>query len=540
MKHKHAHAENFFIKHLHVILYIASALISISAIVYFMLNGYQNLGNYDAVARINIARKITDSLTPGVGQLGGIWLPFPQILMIPFVQSEFMWKTGLAGALISGTAFVFGAVYLQKLTFLLTKSLSASLLVWFMFVANINILFLQTMALSEVFFLTSLTMVLYFLTKWMQSHTLQHFLASAFFLIVITLTRYEGYFVLIGATLVVLIECLRAYRKESLQKVEGMMLLFLTTAGFGVFLWCIYGFLFYNDFLHWLNLYSDGKIQVSTATQTVSENTDKAFEVTEYSLATAFNIYTQVILWMNGKITTFIGLFGFVLLLGVMIKNGFKGKEVQKYMPLMIISVVLFAFLVYGYQRGFIPEINLPPELIPVENRKSFTIYSDSNMRYGIILAPCILLLAGFAAAKSRILYLIIALLFAAQLGANVYKPQSLQYSLPILWPYSTLTQVDPFLELYDEGAILIGANAHEDFMFQTGLPYKSFIYEGTRDFWIESLNDPARYADWVIYDDAVEGDTVFYFMSDEARMILQRDFELVYDVRGFKIWHLR
>lgn len=537
----HHPIKHFVEKHFTLLLTIVTSLISVGAIIYFMMNGLQNLGNYDAVARLNIARKITDNVTPGVGQLGGIWLPFPHVLMVPFVQIETLWKTGIAGAMILGASFVLGAVYLQKTAYLLTKSLAVSLLAWFMFVANINILFLQTMALSEIFFITCLVMITYFLTKWMQNPTIQYLLATSVFLVLITLTRYEGYFVFIGATLVVLLGSIMHFRKSGWQKIEGTMLLFLVTGGFGIILWCIYCFLFYNDFLHWLHLYSDGKLQVSTATESVLETNQTIFEVKEFTLAQAFNIYTQVIQWMNGKITTMLGAFGFLITVVLMIKNRHKEKFVQTYLPLTIISFVLFCFLVYGYQKGFIPEINLPPKLIPEAERKSFTIYSDSNIRYGIILAPSIVLLAALVAARNRLMYLTVLLLFIGQLFMNVYKPQTMQYSLPILWPYSTLKQVDPFMSMYDNrGLILVSANAHEDFMFQTGLPYKRFISEGTREYWMESLNEPGKYADWVIYDTKVQGDAVTYFLTEEARQILQRDFELVYEENGFMIWRLR
>lgn len=536
MKIKH-----FIEKHITLLLTIVTSVISVGAVIYFMMHGLQNLGNYDAVARLNIARKITDSITPGVGQLGGIWLPFPHILMVPFVQIEALWQTGLAGAIVLGASFVLGAVYLQKTAYFLTKSLAVSLLAWFMYVANINILFLQTMALSEVFFTTCLIMITYFLTRWMQKPTIQNLLAASVFLVLITLTRYEGYFVFAGSALVVLLGSFMHYRKEGWHKIEGTMLLFFVTAGFGIIAWCIYCFLFYNDFLHWLHLYSAGKLQVSTATETVTETKQKVFEVHSFTLAQAFTIYTQVIQWMNGKITTMLGMFGFILMAFLTIKNRKKEQFIHTYLPLMVISFTLFCFLVYGYQRGFIPEINLPPKLIPEAERKSFTIYSDSNIRYGIILAPSIVLLAAFVAARNRLMYLTVLLLFIGQLAVNVYKPQTLQYSLPILWPYSALKQVDPFMSMYDQrGLILISANAHEDFMFQTGLPYKRFISEGAREYWMESLDDPGKYADWVIYDTKIEGDTVNYFLTEKARRTLQKDFELVYDVNGFMIWRLR
>ncbi len=527
-------------EHTDTVLFIITSVISLSAIIYFVLNGNQNLGNYDAVARLNISRKIIDSLTPGVGQLGGVWLPFPQILMTPLVRIDYLWHTGLAGAIVSGTSFVFGAVYLQKTAYLLTKNIQASLLVWFMFIANINILFLQTMALSEMFFMMCLIMILYFLTKWVESQSLVHFLSAAFFVMLITLTRYEGYFVLVGSALAVLIICIQSYWKEGWQKIEGMVLLYLTVAGLGVVLWCIYCFLFYNDPLHWLHLYSEGKMQVSTATQSVLDTNAPVFEVTGFSLATAFTTYSDAILWTNGKITTFLGIFGFLTLLFVAGKNLWRKKSIRKYVPLLIISVALFGFLVYGYQKGFIPPMDLPPTLIPVEARKSFTIYSDSNIRYGIILAPCIILLAGFAASRGRLLYFIVIILFGVQIFANAYRPQSLQYSLPILWPYSTVAGVQAFTVLYDQGLILISANAHEDFMFQAKLPYDRFIYEGSRDYWTESLNNPAKYAEWVIFDDDIQGDTVNYFLTPEARGILDAKFDLLYNNDGFQIYRLR
>src|SRR5579862_508933 len=135
--------------------------ISICAFVYFYLHGNQNLSYYDAIARLNTARKIIDSITPGLGQLGGIWLPFPQILFVPLIWNDFFWHTGIIGYLVSGTAFVVGAVFLQKTVYLLTHSRKVALLLWFVYVGNVNILLLQTMAMSEAFFLCFFILTFY-------------------------------------------------------------------------------------------------------------------------------------------------------------------------------------------------------------------------------------------------------------------------------------------------------------------------------------------------------------------------------------------
>jgi hypothetical protein len=54
----------------------------------------------DAQSHLTIARRILDSDHPGLVQLGTVWLPVPHLLLLPFVQSLYLWKTGLAGAIL--------------------------------------------------------------------------------------------------------------------------------------------------------------------------------------------------------------------------------------------------------------------------------------------------------------------------------------------------------------------------------------------------------------------------------------------------------
>ena len=50
----------------------------------------------DAVAHLGIARGILDTNTPGLGQLGGVWLPLPHLLMLPFIGRMEWWQDGMA------------------------------------------------------------------------------------------------------------------------------------------------------------------------------------------------------------------------------------------------------------------------------------------------------------------------------------------------------------------------------------------------------------------------------------------------------------
>jgi len=68
-----------------------TAAVSIASFFYYLRHGDLLLYG-DAVAHINIARRVFDSQTPGPLQLGTVWLPLPHILMLPFIVSRWMWS----------------------------------------------------------------------------------------------------------------------------------------------------------------------------------------------------------------------------------------------------------------------------------------------------------------------------------------------------------------------------------------------------------------------------------------------------------------
>src|SRR5271166_1000810 len=69
----------------------------------------------DAVAHINIARRVFDSKTPGLLQLGTVWLPLPHLLIMPFVVAKGMWQNGSGGSIPSMAGYVFGVMGIFRL-----------------------------------------------------------------------------------------------------------------------------------------------------------------------------------------------------------------------------------------------------------------------------------------------------------------------------------------------------------------------------------------------------------------------------------------
>lgn len=128
------------------------ALASFAASSIFLAHYYrysQILLSGDAVAHINIARKVFDSRTPGLSQLGTVWLPLQHILTIPFVISTSMWTSGIGGAIPSMAGYVLGVLGMYRLV---RDSLGSRAAAWVSAViygANPNLLFVQTTALNE-------------------------------------------------------------------------------------------------------------------------------------------------------------------------------------------------------------------------------------------------------------------------------------------------------------------------------------------------------------------------------------------------------
>ena len=115
----------------------------------------------DAVAHINIARRVFDSRTPGLLQLGTVWLPLPHLLMVPFLLSHEMWQSGVGGSIPSMLAYVFGVVGIFRLVRgALSRdgepSSAARIAAWMaalIYAVNPNLIYLQSTAMTEALYL---------------------------------------------------------------------------------------------------------------------------------------------------------------------------------------------------------------------------------------------------------------------------------------------------------------------------------------------------------------------------------------------------
>jgi hypothetical protein len=178
--------------------------VSVLSFLFIFQRGYVLLYG-DAVAHINIARRVFDSKTPGLLQLGTVWLPLPHLLMIPFLISKDLWQRGAGGSIPSMAAYVLGVVGMFRLCRgVLSRAavstgsepdLTARVAAWIaviVYAANPNLIYLQATAMGEALYLAFfIWSVVYFSEFFAGDATALS--KCGFCLAAACLTRYDGW-----------------------------------------------------------------------------------------------------------------------------------------------------------------------------------------------------------------------------------------------------------------------------------------------------------------------------------------------------------
>jgi hypothetical protein len=109
----------------------------------------------DAVAHINIARRLTDARNAGWDQIGSVWLPLPHLLVAPFVANDWLWRTGIGGSIPSMAAYIFGVAGIYRLV-RARGSRAGAALAAVIYGLNPSLLYMQSTAMTESIFLAAL------------------------------------------------------------------------------------------------------------------------------------------------------------------------------------------------------------------------------------------------------------------------------------------------------------------------------------------------------------------------------------------------
>src|SRR5216684_2345848 len=190
-----------------------AAAISIASFFYYLRHGDLLLYG-DAVAHINIARRVFDSRTPGLLQLGTVWLPLPHLLMLPFLLPRWLWQTGIGGSIPSLIAYVLSVTGIFRLVRTAPgvepESMLARFAAWLaaaIFALNPNLIYLQTTAMTEPVYLAFFIWSVVFFCDAIRSCVAadvskanSYMVKSGFCLAGACLTRYDGWLLALVVT----------------------------------------------------------------------------------------------------------------------------------------------------------------------------------------------------------------------------------------------------------------------------------------------------------------------------------------------------
>src|SRR5208337_527031 len=244
-----------------LLAWLATCVAVFSFLFYFQRGDVLLYG--DAVAHLNIARRVFDSKTPGLLQLGTVWLPLPHLLMIPFLISKEMWQRGVGGSMPSLVAYVFGVVGMFRLV---RGSLAgrdkpdvlAHLAAWsaaVVYAVNPNLIYMQTTAMGESLYLALfIWAVIYFSESRREGG--KALTKCGLCLAAACLTRYDAWFLAVAMAALIVVLSFRsgkAVTENTIEISRGAALKFVLIAAAAPALWLAYNGVVYRNPLEFQN-----------------------------------------------------------------------------------------------------------------------------------------------------------------------------------------------------------------------------------------------------------------------------------------------
>jgi len=516
---------NFYNKHGVLVVTIFTSILSFISILvsykYDIILAYN-----DSRAHMNMARLVFDNLKPGFAQLGGVWLPFPHIMILTLVWNDWLWQSGIAGSIYSMSFYVLSSIYIFKLLRFLIKDKVTVFICTLNYVINVNLLYMQSTPMTELtlifFFITSV----YYLLQWVNTKKVLHMILLALSVFLATLTRYDGWMqFLTTLTVLIIVEFMEFktnFRKNNFgsiiksillnAKMRSTILFFSVMAGLGILLWILWNYLIFDDPIYFaVGPYS------ARAQQFAIESAGKLF--TKHNIALSLSAYWWAVSDNVGIIVLLTGIIGFIC---------FVMENPNKYTKIVLLTlfspaIFHIASLYLGSSVLVLPEMN-----INVAEGLKGTLF---NARYGLIMLPAVSVFMAYFArrsvfAKSIVFFVVIftpLMMLKDNYIITLTDGKMGSSSLRVKDVSEWLKQnADDSNEL-----ILTALSYNSALSFSTGFPLSRFIHEGTGKYWESSVVDPDQYADWIVMANGDVGDPLYDSLIKKHDSQFLRNYEL-------------
>jgi hypothetical protein len=450
----------------------------------------------DARSHLDIGRRVVEGLKPGLAQLGSVWLPLPHILMIPTIGIDFFWHTGLAGALQSMISLAATVVLVYKILEILGVGMLGRITGVGVLLGNVNILYLQSTAMTELLLIALMTATVYYLLKWMKDQLAIDLIKVSFYVMLSTLVRYDGWFlfmICIGlVTAVTLV-------KHGYKTTEGIVILFGTLGAVGIAGWFLWNLLIFKDpFYFAFGPYS------ARAQQTQMEAAGEL--LTKGNMWLSLKTYTYALFYNSYTYIAILGMIGMVVsLFDKKIRPMVKLGSLALLTPFIFNVIALF----FGHSVLFIPGV---------------IGGGWFNVRYGVLMAPSIAIWVGYLLDRARgVRWVLLLTIFMVTFFAFNSQDAVTIDDATVGSSQKNVSEVSGWLKINaknEKGFVLISAASHDAIIFSSGLPMKKFIHEGTGDYWKRATETPRLWARWIIMRTHDNNDQTWKLVSNTPNFL--------------------
>ena len=326
------------------------------------------------------------------------------------------------------------------------------------YVANLNVLYLQSTALTEPVLLAFLIGAIYHLACWMRTRRLQSLAMAGLLTFCASLTRYEGWVLVITATAVVIVWTRRYPRSPN--EVQANALVFVAIGGYGIVLWVLYNLIIFHDPLYFMQ-----SAFSAAAQQTALAHVDMLG--TKGNLHESVLTYGWAMLDLLGPVVT-VGAVGAMVL--VVAARLARGRTLA--VLLLLSGSVVFNIVSLWLGQSTLRVPQLPPG-------------GMFNDRYGIMALPLAAVALGIVAARWRSLAPVVAAVAVAGVALmSTTTPLTIAdgrvgaSSAISGHPDTTAT----YLHLhYRGGEVLADDSRASPFMFESGLDLRAIRHDRLR-----------------------------------------------------------
>ncbi|HEX5410967.1 MAG TPA: hypothetical protein VFZ27_03825 [Terriglobia bacterium] len=436
----------------------------------------------DTFAHMAGARRLFDSLTPGRAEIGNVWLPMFHFLAAPLAINDHFWRTGLAGSLISSTAFALSAWFLFRLALEMNRSLAAGLVTLTAFLLCPSMFYLASTPMTEPLAILWVILGVYALFRYQLSGRARWVVGAAIAGFFGTLTRYSGWYLLPFAALFILLA-----RKDAWRLRVRRAVLFCVIAGTGPALWMLHDAITAGNPVEFYN--GPESAQAIYAHQVATT----AFRYpTDGSLLISARYYVEDLRIILGPWLLVLAALGLTLWL---VERRYRTRRAA-----CLLLLVLLPFYVQAMAGAAVP-LYVP----------TYFPHSYYNLRYGIEMLPGIALLASFVISPtvSRALKSALLAVCLAALGIqSVWMLAGGARKLPVVTegilnsPCKTepdQTLIAFFRSHYDGKRILMQTGEWPCVAPALDIHFRNILSGSNRSYWLKLPEGAQKFVEWIV-----------------------------------------